>query len=471
MRRLAVSLTSLILLAGAMVPAASADEVTTAFRGAGSARALDLSLPLLKSLPLLGGLSGDTVSPLGAVPAVNQLLKGLTVGITSGVFVSKPAASGAAIGLCGLLPDGVGLPPLPLPALPSLPVLPVDVPCTQSSVETSSAPEGNPGDGMDSCSEQLQIAIVNLTTSCANSASRIEGAMPVTLNKGGVALLNLELANLPDLLGLNVAATRDALVDQVSSVLGNVLGTVQGLLPVTPLDLQGAVESLLAQVRSLDLTRLATVQAGTTSTNATTQGNGTSVVAEAAGGKIGLLGITNPLTDGLVIIDVSAARAVAAWDNATDAAASTATPAVATVQVRDLLDLVPGDYLTAAIPALDLNNILAPLAGTALASSVELASASPAQSGQNVVASTSGVLIHLVKGLGESAPGARDGGIKLRFAAADAAVSGEVVNVVVAPPLPHTGGPTTVFMLGAALLGAGGTTLAAVRRRLLRREI
>jgi hypothetical protein len=471
MRRFAVSLTSLVLVASALVPAASATETLTAFRGAGTARALDLSLPLLRSLPLLGGLSSESVSPLGAVPAVNQLLKGLTVGLTSGVFASQPTASGAAIGLCGLLPDGVGLPPLPLPPLPMLPSLPVDIPCTKSSVETSSAPDGNPGDGMDSCSEQLQIALVNLTTSCANSASRIESGMPVTLNKGGIALLNLQLANLPELLGLNVTATKDALIDQVSTVLGSVLGTVQGLAPVAPVDLKGAVESLLAQVKALDLTRLATIQAGTTSTNATTQGNGTSVVAEAAGGKVGLLGITNPLTDGLVIIDVSAAKAVASWDNVTGQASSSATPAVATVQVRDLLNLVPGDYLTAAIPALDLNNILAPLAGTPLASSVELASATPAQNGQNVVASTSGVMLRLLKGFGESAPGARDGGIVLRFAAADATVTGEVVNAVVAAPLPHTGGPTTAFMLGALLLGIGGTTLALLRRRLARNQI
>jgi hypothetical protein len=361
------------------------------------------------------------------------------------------------------------MPPLPLPALPALPALP-DIPCTESSVETSSAPDGAAGDGLDTCAQHLQLAILDVSTACANSASKIDSGMPVTLNKGGVALLNLDLLNLPNLLGLNVAQTKDQLVDTVSSLVGNVLGTVQGLLPVAPVDLKGAVDSLLGQISNLNITRLATIQAGTTSTNATAAGAGTSLAAEATGGRIGLLGIANPLEDGLVIIDVSAARAVASWDNATGMASSSATPAVASVKVRDLLNLVPGDYLTAAIPALQLNNLLAPLAGTVLDSSVEAASATPAQSGPNVTASTSGVVLRLLKGLGESALGAHDGGLTIRLAAADVAVSGEIVQPAqAAPALPHTGGPTTAFLLGAALLGTSGTALAGVRKKLRRK--
>jgi hypothetical protein len=470
MRRIAISVSSLVLFVGALVPAASAAEPHVAFRGAGTARALDISLPLLKSLPIVGSLPDlGAVPALGSVPAVDQLLAGLTVGLTSGVFASEPKASGLAVGLCGLLPTDVGLPPLPLPPLPALPALP-PIPCTENSVETSSAPDGPAGDGLDSCAQHLQIALVDLTTACANSASKIDAGMPVTLNKGGVGLLNLDLVNLPSLLGLDLAETKDQLVGTVSGLLGNVLGTVQGLLPVAPVDLQGAVDGLLGQIRDLNLTRLGTIQAGATSTNATTQGAGTSLVAEAAGGRIGLLGLTNPLEDGLLIIDVTSARAVAAWDSAAGTASAGATPALASIRVKDLLDLVPGDYLAATVPALQLNDLLAPLAGTVLASSVELASATPAQTGQSVLASTSGVVLRLLKGLGESSAGARDGGLTIRLAAADVAVSGEVVQPVqVAPALPHTGGPTTALMVGAAILGTGGTALAGLRRRLRRR--
>jgi hypothetical protein len=473
MRRFAFSLTVLVLLAGALVPTASAAEAQATFRGAGSARALDVSMPLLGSLPVVSSLPALQVPALGSLPAVDQLVKGLTVGLTSGVFASEPKASGLALGLCGLLPPDFGLPPLPLPPLPALPTLPIglpDLPCKKEAVETSSAPDGPAGDGLDTCAQHLSLAVLDAMTACANSASKIESGMPVTLNKGGVALLNLDLLDLPSLLGLNVAQTKDQLVDTVTGLIGNILGTVHGLAPVAPVDLKGAVEGLLGQIKTLNITRLAAIQAGQTSTNATTAGSGTSLVAEATGGRIGLLGINNPLDDGLVIIDVSAAKAQATWDSITGSATSSATPAVASVKVKDLLDLVPGDYLTAVVPALGLNNLLAPLAGTILDSSVDLASATPAQSGPNAGASTSGIVLRLLKGLGESAAGARDGGITIRMAAADVAVSGEVVQPVqAAPALPHTGGPTAAFLLGATLLGTGGVTLAGVRRRLRRK--
>src|SRR5207249_6482783 len=137
-----------------------------------------------------------------------------------------------------------------------------------------------------------------------------------------------------------------------------------------------------------------------------------------AGSQIGLLGLTNALTDGLVVVDVSAAKALASWNDVTGTASSSSTPAVATIKVKDLLNLVPGDYLTSTVDAGLLNGLLAPLSGTILDSGIELASATPPQQGNNVVASTSGVALRLLRGLGESAVGAKDGGLSLRLAAA-----------------------------------------------------
>ena len=88
MRRFAVSLTSLVLFAGALVSASPAAQAQTAFQGARSA---------------------------------------------SGALADEPNAGGLLPGLCGLIPDP-GLPALPLPALPTIPLIPdlpplPDVPC------------------------------------------------------------------------------------------------------------------------------------------------------------------------------------------------------------------------------------------------------------------------------------------------------------------------------------------------------
>jgi hypothetical protein len=249
--------------------------------------------------------------------------------------------------------------------------------------------------------------------------------------------------------------------------LSNVLGTVQGIAPVAPLDLQGAVQGVLDQLKGAGIAKLATIQAGVSNTDLTNEGGITNVVSQAAGTKVGLLGLTNALSDGLVIVDVSLAKALASWNDATGTANSSATPAIATIKVKDLLNLVPGDYLTSAVDAGALNGLLAPLAGTVLDSAIELASATPAQQGNNVVASTSGVALRLLRGLGESAAGSRDGGLTLRLAAADVRVAGDLVKAAqVAPALPVTGGSTYLFLAGAAALAAASPLVARKARKL-----
>jgi hypothetical protein len=425
-------------MVSAFMPSATASEAKALFNGDGSARALDLSIPLLNALPIVG-----------------PTLEGLTVGLTSTLFSSDPKAQGAAIGNCGLLPASLKLP------------LPVGLPCLSDATELSAAPDGEPGDGVDKCASALSLGIVDLVTSCANSVSKIVDARPVSLNKGGVATLNIGLTDLGGLLGLNVTDTAGGLVNTVTSLLSGVLGTVQGLAPVPALDLQGAVKTVLDQLAGLSVAKLATIQAGLSSTDLTNDGLITNVVSSAAGAKVGLLGLTNALSDGLIVIDVSLAKAIAQWNDVTGSATSSSTPAVATIKVKDLLNLVPGDYLTSAIDASLLNSLLAPLAGTILDSGIELASATPPQQGNNVVASTSGVALRLLRGIGESALGARDGGISLRLAAADVRLAGDIVKAAqVAPALPVTGGPTYLILGAAALLGLGSPLVARRARKL-----
>ncbi|MGH2720626.1 MAG: hypothetical protein ACRDJO_03355 [Actinomycetota bacterium] len=448
MKRIASSILSALLTVGALAPAAAAAEPTAkvVFTGAGSARALDLSLPLLNAVPVAGGL-------------VNDVFKGLTVGVTSTQFGSDPKASGFAIGNCGLLPANVG----------SLAALPVELPCNRDAIE-SSASDGDNGDGTAKCASNLNLGVVSLVTSCANSTSKVVDGLPLSLNEGGVATLNLGL-DLKPLLGIDTAGTVNgvlALTAPVTDLLSGVIGTVNGITkPIVPIDLQKAVDDTLKQITSLNVGKLVTAQIGQATTNVASEGGITTVTSQAAGAKIGLLGITDALSDGLIIVDVSVAKAVASWNDITGQASSTATPAIATIKVKDLLDLVPGSYLVADVDLSVLNNLLAPLKNTILDSGIELASATPAQTGNNVSASTTGVGVNLLRGLGESSPGARDGGIRLRVAAANAQIAGDVVKAeTVDAPLPHTGGPTTMFLALAAMLAAGAPLVFGMSRRM-----
>jgi hypothetical protein len=449
MKRIATSILSAMLAVGALAPVASAAEPSpqVVFNGSGSARALDLSLPLLNAVPVAGGL-------------VNNVFKGLTVGVTSTQFGSDPKASGFAIGNCGLLPANIG----------SLAVLPVELPCAKDAIESSSA-DGDNGDGNAKCASNLNLGVVSLVTSCANSSSKIVNGLPISVNEGGVATLNVGL-DLKPLLGIDVAGTVNGLTSSLTAPLTNllsgVIGTVNGITkPIIPIDLQKAVDDTLKQITSLNVGKLVTMQIGSASTNVASEGGITTVTSQAAGAKIGLLGITDALSDGLIIVDVSVAKAVASWNDITGQASSTSTPAIATIKVKDLLDLVPGSYLVADVDLSVLNTLLAPLKNTILDSGIELASATPAQTGNNVSASTTGVGVSLLRGIGESSPGARDGGIRLRVAAADVQIAGDVVKAeTVDSPLPHTGGPTTMFLALAVMLAAGAPLIYGMSRRM-----
>lgn len=436
MKRIATSIVSVVLAVGALAPAAGAsDQSRVVYAGSGSARALDLSLPVLNALPLVGGL----VSGLAD-------FKGLTVGVTSAQFGSDPKVSGFAIGNCSILPANLG----------SLPALPVDLPCSKQAVESSSAPGDQGGDGTATCATNLNLAVVTVQTSCANSVSRIENGRPVSVNEGGVAAINVGL-DLKPLLGIDVQGTVNSLTDTVSNLLTTVIGTVDGITkPILPIDLKTTVENALKLVTGLNLGKLATIQVGSASTTVGSSGSVTTITSEADGAKIGLLGISDALKDGLIMIDVRGSKAIASWDNATGVASSSAEPAAAVIKVKDLLDLVPGDYLTAVVDLSLLNSLLAPLTNTILDSSIEVASATPAQTGTSVQATTSGVSVRLLRGLGESSPGARDGGLVVRVAAADARIAGDVVQAesvqTIDAPLPHTGGPTGLYLAVASLM-------------------
>lgn len=421
----------------ALMPASAATPEIK-FEGTGSARALDLSVPGLARL----------------APAAAALLPSLTVGATSANFSSKPSAQGMAAGVCNLLSKGVD----PLGA------------CSFGSMEQSVVPgaDGLAGDQNSTCKD-VSVAVVTLSTACGKSVSSIISG-PASINEAGVAevKVNLDLAALGLPLNGSTAA-KDLLVTNVGGLVNQVFTlatTVEDTanLSQNPLTadklpaLNSAVEDLLRAVSVAD--QAAVIKVGNSSTIVDSVGTVSTITSKAAAARIGLLGLTDALEDGLVIIEVSSAMATAKWDSVAGIASSHAEPALASIKVKDILDLVPGDYLGIVVNVDQLNSVLGTLtqATPLLATEIKASDVTKDQTGKSVFASASGVEIHALKGLGASSVGAADGGLSLRLAATQVAIAGDVAPngaPVQNPPMPLTGGPTPLFILGALILAGG----------------
>ncbi|MBW3588999.1 MAG: hypothetical protein KY429_06245 [Actinobacteria bacterium] len=441
MKKGLIAILVLLVLGSAMVPA-WAQSIQVSFQGTSSARALDLSIPALRQLGL------------------QDQFKGLTVGLTSADFSissSNKAVSGFAAGKCEFIasqPD------------------PGALPCDQSTVETSSV--SSPG-GNGACVDNSSIAVVNLATACGKSASSLTSAgLPSSLNEAGVASARVS-ANLADLgLGaaLGVEATKDQLLTAVQGLTNDVL-TKASSAPVAGekvAALRDATNEFLANVA--DGNQFAVLKVGASTTNVIPDGSNTNVVSEAAGAKIGLLGLTNALEDGLVIVEISSGKAMASFDGTSGLAQASAVGPVATVKVRDLINLdnnAATQYLEVIIQPEMLNSLLAPLSSAPLLeTTVEAGSHTQGvQTGKSVSAFASGVTIHALKGLGESEAGKKDGGILLRIAAADVRLAGDIATTE--PPccaLATTGGPVYGYLAGAALMALLALALLVYVRKL-----
>lgn len=435
MKKALIATLVLLVLGVAMVPA-WAQGTQVSFNGVSNARALDLSAPALR-----------------AIPGAANAFKGLTVGLTSASFDISPSGrsvSGVAAGQCEFIastPDSNALP------------------CTKATLETSSL--SSPG-GAGACAATVPLGVVDVATACGKSASSLSAdGLPNSLNSASIAHTRI-LADLTKL-GLPVSAqaeaAKDLVIDQVIGLTGTLLGAAPSNAQTTALK-----DSLNAFLNSIkDGSQFASIQVGAATTNVIPEGAVVSVSSEAAGAKIGLLGLTNPLVDGLVMIEVSSGVAKGSWNGSTGLAQASAVAPFASVKVRDVADLIAGnDYIAATVPLPELVNVLGTLNGTALESSVDVGTyTKETQSGKSVSAFTSGVTIHAVKGLGESSAGAKDGGLIIRVASADVKLAGNVVSGQ-APccALATTGGPVYAYLAGAALLAFMALTLIVFVRRL-----
>lgn len=473
MKRFVMSMFMAVFASTAFVPHASAQEVRVVFQGVGEGRALEVAVPLL-----------NTVS--GLLPSVLGNFKGLTAGVTKATFRGLDGAqsTGLAIGNCNLLGTGVSIP------------LPTDLgvtqlPCAKEAMKTTSS-SGDNGSTTETCAQSLALGPVALVNSCAKSMSKVVNGRPEGVNVGGVARIDLKL--LPELIGPlglgdtgNVTGVVGGLVQQVEGLLTPVLGAagVSNLAPAQIADLTGTVTGVVQSLLG-SVSKLIAIEAGTSTTSINSANQITKIESRGAGAKIGILG-ENPTVDGLIIIDVGLAQSTAEWNDATGSGKACATPAVATVKVKNLLGLGgQGDYITVGVDLAAVGSLLNTVGSLvpSLIGKIDLASATPCQTGTNVSASSTGLGIHLLPWLGSSTPlgsilggvgGASasaapsDGGILVRLAASSVSVGGDLQKPNVVPaPLPTTGGPVYAFMAGAAILGAATAMFARYGRRLRR---
>jgi LPXTG-motif cell wall-anchored protein len=264
----------------------------------------------------------------------------------------------------------------------------------------------------------------------------------------------------------------DGVQQQVDNLVDTLVSTLQPVLDQTPAQVQDAVEQVLQIVDDVKATTdVLKVELGPSVSNITNDGNVMKVESSAAGARIGILGIPtvgtdgttlintgDPLTNGLVIIEVgpSQASAIANRLNATSTAAASA--AIVTVKVRDITKPEPTYVEVAVAPG----QTVTVLEGTPAESTITAAAATTKEDENGAQAAADAVRLHLLKGV--------NGGLKLGLSRSTAAatvqaVKAERVNrpAPKAPRvLPHTGANDMTLPAIGILLLAG---LAFVVRR------
>ncbi|HVF52301.1 MAG TPA: hypothetical protein VNC78_01710 [Actinomycetota bacterium] len=433
MRR-TLALGALVALVVAGLAPASQAAPRSIFALAGEARALELSL----------------------------FDQGLTLGLALSRGDSTPSASGVAAGQCAVLGDEAGDPD--------------SLPCTEANTEISAFP-GNLGDTNPSCSLELPAplnTLVDLKTACGQSQSGIDAAgFAFTKNKGTVAELSTKI---PVSTLLPVGPVADETVDTAVDTL---TGALTPVLDALPQEVEGAVEQVIETVENITEQKVLQVEIGTAESNVIPNGDEVTVSSLAAGARIGILGIpglnnagdaiagtADPLENGLVIIEVGAARASATVNEATGLSSSTADPAIVRVKIRDILSPTP-KYLEIAVAP---GQTVTLLEGTPLESTITAADSQTSNTDEGATAAADAVRLHLLKGV--------NGGLKLGLGRATAAANIAPKPAAVppgtgekpAPPakrppvsLPVTGGTDLSGLAIMLVLGSAGAMV--LRRR------
>ncbi|HEV3472687.1 MAG TPA: hypothetical protein VG408_05710 [Actinomycetota bacterium] len=349
--------------------------------------------------------------------------QGVTLGMALAKADSAPSAIGVGAGQCTLIGDDPD---------------PSDLPCTEESSSQTNYP-GSPGDGVEICGGALPSPlgdIVDLRVACGSSKSGVKGGLPYTTNKGRVAHLGVTLP-----IGTVLENTP---VDQVVDTLTE---TLSPILDKTPKEVQDAVSDVVDLIDDVAQTEALAAEVGPASSNVARSGKGVAVTSDAAGALIGILGIpegqldgtdvsveSDPLKNGLLIVEVGRSTSSAKWDNASASATGAASAAIVTVKVRDITK-PEKTYVTQSVAPGETVTLLA---GTPAETTIVAADSTIEEDGTTAKAGASAVRIHALKGV--------NGGVALAFGKTTSAVNGKQVlskpPVAKAPPevLPFTGG-------------------------------
>lgn len=375
--------------------------------------------------------------------------QGVTLGMALSRANSAPSAIGVGAGQCTLLGDDPD---------------PQSLPCTDESTVTTEYP-GTPGDGVEICAGALPAPlndIVDLRVACGSSKSGVKKGLPFTINKGRMAHLGVTLP---------VGTVLDSV--PVNELVGDLTETLSPVLDLAPKEVRDAVDNVVEIVTGVGKTEALAVELAPASSTVTSKGSGLHVASDAAGALIGVLGIpegkvdgtnvsveSDPLKNGLLIIEVGRAQATASIDSKTAAATSAASPALVTVKVRDITKPEPTYVEVTVAPG----ETVTVLAGTPAESTITAADSTTTEDGTSAKAVADAVRLHLLKGV--------NGGVVLGLGRATAAVNGDVVKdkrIVGAPPekvLPFTGGIDMSWL--ALILMSLSAAALFIRRRFSR---
>ena len=405
-----------------------------------------MSALVLMALPATAAAPETTYALEGEARGLELSLgeQGLTLGVALSRADSTPNVQGVGAGQCSVLGQSSD---------------PDQLPCNESTMQKSSAPNGDsePGETCASPALPPQLAsVLALDLACGSSASTVTKAGPSTTNSGKVGEAALEL----DLRGLIPQAedAKEQLVDQLQQVIGG-----------APEPIKNALNALLD---TIDEGQAGQILLGPAESNVSSKRGKVTVSSSSGGALIGVAGIpdldaegvpipgsSNATEDGLIIIEVGRSNATASVNKLTAAADSAATAALVTVKVRDITQVEPTYQEVSVAPG----QTVTILEGTPAESTISAAAATKEAKKGSAVAAADAVRLHLLKGV--------SGGIKLGLARATAAASAEAKPLAARaqqpPPnakvLPQTGARDATLVALGLLILAGAALV--VRRR------
>jgi len=374
--------------------------------------------------------------------------QGVTLGLALAQSDSTPRALGVGAGQCELLGAEAD---------------PTQLPCSDDNTARSEYP-GDPGSTDLICKGGLPAPlgdVIKLDAACGSSKTTFKRGVAQTVSQGKVASLSAKLPVGLSLVPLDVDVNQvDQIVDTLTQALAPVLDVapaevrevlegVEETADDTTDDAQGVVDGLLEIIQGLDATDALKIELGISDSKITRKGSLISSSSEAAGAKIGLIGLpgvgtkdellqaADPLTNGLVIIEVGTSRASASVNKATAASSSAASAAIVTVRVRDITKPEPTYVEVSVAPG----ETVTVLAGTPAESTITAADSTTEQGPGSASAVADAVRLHLLKGV--------NGGVELGIAGTTAIATADIEEEEVAPPVVKGRPPTTLPLTGA----------------------